>query len=398
METAPAAHVRRRAAPGPVTVVGVSLAALAAGTFATVAVGALAPELRADLGLSRTEIGVLTALVFAGAAVASPRAGVLTDRHGPVPVLAAALAGFAAAIGVAAVAPSAPVLMAAMLLGGLAYGGVNPPTNVVIAGRMSSRLGLVMSLKQTGVPAGAFLSGLLLPPIALAVGWRWAFGLAALVALAVAAATSLLRGANVLARMPRAASGTGGPSRREWAAIAGFGFVMAGAQWVFLAYLVLFLTESHGFSLRAAGLSLSLATVASVAARMFWGWLSDRPGRRVPALLAACGLGAGSLALLAAGVGGPAIWVLVVATGAGLVGWNGVFHALVADRAGAGMLGKLSGRMMLYVFGGSVCLPPLLGLASERLDSWTTLWGVAAGLVAAAGVVLSVGAGTGEPS
>src|SRR5687768_2157606 len=95
-----------RRPPHTAAVVGVPLAALAAGTFATVAIGALAPELKADLGFSRTEIGLLTALVFVGASLVSPRAGALTDAYGPVRILAASLGIFAVAVAVAAVAPS----------------------------------------------------------------------------------------------------------------------------------------------------------------------------------------------------------------------------------------------------------------------------------------------------
>lgn len=373
--------------PGPLAVVGVSLASLAAGTFCTVGIGALAPELQADLGFSRAELGLLTALVFAGASAASRKAGTLTDSAGPVAVLAGSLVLFAAAFAVVATASAEAVVMAAAFVAGLGYGSVNPPTNVVIAGAMTRRLGFFMSLKQTGVPVGGFLAGLILPAIAVALSWRWAFGFAVLLVLVVAASTVLLRGAAVIQ-----VSGSGdedaGPGRRERAAIAVYGFVMAGIQWVFLTYFVLYLTDRQGFSLPHAGVALSLATAFSVAGRLFWGWLSDRRGHRVAVLVVASAIAAAALALLATGVGGAAVWPLAAVTGAALVGWNGVFHALLTDRAGPGTLGRLSGEVMALVFAGSVVLPPLIGLASERTDSWSLLWALAAGFVLAAGAVL----------
>jgi hypothetical protein len=105
-------------------------------------------------------------------------------------------------------------------------------------------------------------------------------------------------------------------------------------------------------------------------------------------LLCASAIAVATLALLAAGVGGAAIWPLAAVTGAALVGWNGVFHALLTYRAGPGAVGRLSGEVMAVVFAGSVVLPPLIGLASEQTDSWTLLWALAAGCVAAAGIVL----------
>ena len=42
-------------------------------------------------------------------------------------------------------------------------------------------------------------------------------------------------------------------ARREVWTIAGYGCILAGVQWTFLAYLVLYLTSERGFSLAAAG-------------------------------------------------------------------------------------------------------------------------------------------------
>jgi MFS family permease len=371
-------------------VLGVSLAALAAGTFSTVGFGALAPELHDALGFSRAEIGVLTALVSVGASIASRRAGVLTDTAGPVRVLALSLILFAAGIAVVAVAPVAGVVMAGALVAGLAYGGIGPPTNVVIAGQMRRRLGFFLSVKQTGVPVGGFLAGIVLPPVALAFSWRWAFALAALTSLIVAAFTVLLRGAGVIEIDPAEIDGNRAP-RRERVAIGVFGGVMAGTQWTFLTYLVLYLTDGEGWSLRKAGLVLSLATAVSVGGRLFWGWLSDRPGWRVQTLLTAAGIAAVALAVLATGVGGAAIWPIAVLIGVALVGWNGAFHALITDRAGAGRVGRAAGEAMAFVFGGSVVLPPLLGLISQVTDSWIPLWSLGAGLAVVAALILRVG-------
>jgi MFS family permease len=306
-------------------------------------------------------------------------------------VLGVSLVLYAGAIMLAALAPHGYVVMVGFFLAGLAYGGISPATNVVIAGSSWRRLGLFMSVKQTGIPIGGFLAGIVLPPVALALSWRWALALGAVLALGVAVATLLLRGAHVLEVRDAAPEPVAPYPRRELIAIGLFGGVMAGTQWAFLTYLVLYLTDGHGWSLRTAGLGLSLATAFSVGGRLFWGWFSDRPGRRVPSLLTAAGIGAAMLTLLAAGVGGPALWLVIAATGVALVGWNGAYHALVTDRAGVGRVGRAAGEAMSFVFTGSVILPPLLGLVSQTTDSWALLWSLSAGLVAAAGAILWTG-------
>ena len=367
-----------------------SLGSLAVGTFASVGIATLAPELQDGLGLSRADLGVLTALVYVASALASRRAGSLTDSVGAVRVLFLSLLLAAGALTLAALAPVAAVLMVAAFAAGLANGGVNPPTNVVIAGQMTTRLGLFLSIKQTGVPAGGFLAGLVLPPVALALSWRWGFAVLAVAALVVAASTWMLRGARVLSGVEI----DGGPpalTRRERVTIAFYGLVMAGTQWAFLTDLVLYLTDAEGFSLREAGLALSLATACSVGGRVLWGWVSDRPGRRIATLLLTSAVSVVTLALLASGLPDAALWPVVAVTGAALVGWNGAFHALLAERAGPGRLGRASGEVMAFVFSGAVAIPPALGAISQATDSWSILWAAAAALAALAAFGLRLG-------
>ena len=143
-----------------------------------------------------------------GAMISSRPAGTLTDSFGAARVLGLALVTFAGAT-VAAAAPDVVVLMLAVLGAGIACGGVNPPTNVVGAGRLAGRLGFFLSQRQSGVPLGELLAGVVLPPVAVAFGWRWAFGLAAFVWLGAAALTPLLGDAAVLRSSP---AGWRGPS------------------------------------------------------------------------------------------------------------------------------------------------------------------------------------------
>ena len=271
----------RSRTPGPWAVVGVSIIALGAATFAIVAIGTLAPKLQAALGFSRAEIGVLTSLIFVGSVFTSRLGGRLTDSFGPARVLGFSLAAFAATMGLAAAAPNAALFMAAIFLAGLLYGGVNPPTNVVVAGRLRRRrLGFFLSLKQSGVPIGGLLAGAVLPPIAVAFGWRIAFVVGVAACFAAAATTPLLRGATVLrAEGGHADSPLG---RRQLAGLGAFGFVMAGTQWTFLTYLSLYLTERLNFSLSLAGLALVVAQGVGAGARLVWGWSLGDPSDSTP--------------------------------------------------------------------------------------------------------------------
>ena len=393
-----------RAEPRARVVMGISLAALGAAAFASVAIGALAPDLKLAFGFSRTEIGIVSALVMLGASIASRPMGRLTDRLGPWKVLVLALGGLALGASVEAAAPSGWVLMAGTLLLGLAYGAVGPPTNVAVAGRMQTGIGFFMSVKQAGMPLGSFLAGLVLPSVAGWLSWRWAFGLTGLVALAVAAFSGPLRHTGSIDRAASAAGagpdarpgsrpGIGrdeAPPRRTWIALGTFGFLMAGGQWCFLAYLVLYLTDARGFSHTAAGIALALATACSVGGRLLWGWVSDRPGWRARSLLLASLLATVGCGLLAADLPSALIWPAAALTGAALIGWNGAFLGVIADRAARGTVGHASGTVMTIVFAGAVAIPPLFGYISQVSNHWELLWGLTAIFAALAGIALKL--------
>jgi MFS family permease len=375
--------------PGAAAVVGVSISSLAAATFAISAIGVLAPKLQSAFDLSRTGVGLLTSLMFLGAAIGSGPAGKLTDRRRPALVLGLSMAAFAGAFALFAVAPSRGVLLGAVAFAGVAYGGVNPPTNVMVAGRLARRVGFFLGLKQSGVPLGGLLAGVVLPSVALAYGWRVSVALAAVVCALAALAVILVRNAR---RIVSTASGQGKePGRREIAALGTFGFVMAGTQWAFLTYLVLFLTEQLHFGLALAGLALALAQGLGACARLAWGWLSDVLGRRLDVLLVMASMQVAALELLALVPARAAVWPLVGLAGLSVVGWNGAFYGLVAETAGPGRIGEVSGRALVLIFAGSVVFPPLLGALVDAVDSWRPLWAVCGGMVAVAAVVLRTG-------
>ena len=377
--------------PGPRVAVGLSLAALTSANFAIVAFGVLAPELQLEFGFSRAEVGFLVSLVFIGGALTSYPAGRLTDRIGPAPVLGWALGLFAVAMLAAAVAPNVAVFLALIALGGVAYGGVNPPTNVAVASSIDHRLGFFLSVKQSGVPLGGLVAGVVLPPIVVAAGWRWGLVTASLTCMLVVAAAPLLRGARVVQRDARARLARSPISGRELAALGAFGFVMSGTQWSIFAHLTLFLTEERAFGLATAGLALALAQGLGAAARLVWGGLSDLPGRRMMIMGVLSVVSVACLAVLAAGVSGSALWFVLAATGITVVGWNGAYYALIADRAGAGGIGRASASALIFIFAGSVVMPPLLGLIVDVTGSWVPFWAVSAALVTCAGIGLQIG-------
>lgn len=376
-----------------------STGAMAASTFGTLSFPAIAPLVRDQFDLSEIEVGLFTALVFLGAMFASVPAGRLTDRWGAPVMLAVAQAGVAVGVGIAAVAPSRFLFLVGIGVAGLAYGGVNPPTNVMVSDSIPRRhRALLLSLKQTGVPIGALVGSAILPSIAVAVGWRWSL-LVPIGVLLTAAALSLTVVRREAARLGAASPA---PSARDesvgeaapapsLAPVGLYGFIMAGVQLSFVGYLTVYLVDDQSFSPSEAGFALALALGAGVAGRIVWGALSDGLFASHATSLALAGLGSATgLALLLLVDGGPALWLSMVLIGFCGIGWNGVFLALVADRATLGTLGRATGSTLLFLYAGVVAVPPLFGVLFGAVHSWPEVWAVAVGLTVGATLAMAL--------
>jgi MFS family permease len=284
-------------------------------------------------------------------------------------VVALALAG---GLGVAALAPTYWVFFGGVLLAGLGYGAVNPPTNVLANPRSPRRRGLSISIKQAGIPLGGALAGLLIPPVAVQYGWRLSLlvpialcGLLALVfAMLRPSASPLDREEQhasdaVRLRLPRAYS---------------FGFLMAGVQVTIFTFLAVYLVDDRSMSPPQAGAWLALLLAGGLAGRIAWGWWSDRLHRdRGRVLQATALLSAASLALLPV-VGRITLPAVLLVVGLCSVGWNGVYIAAVTEAAPPGEIGLVTGRSMMVVNLGAVLVPPGFGLLVSSRGDWVLPW------------------------
>jgi MFS transporter, ACS family, hexuronate transporter len=394
VSTVPAARVT-----GGAWSVALCSLALAAGSYATLGFAPLAPLIREDFSLERWQIGVITAIVFGGAAITSVPSGRLTDRFGAPPMLAAAVAAVACGCGLAAVASGAATFLLGVGAVGLAYGLITPPTNVIVRGAPTTRhRSLLMSIKQVGVTIGGFISGITMPTIAHHVGWRLA--LLAPATACAAVATSALLSRRTLAqnagegrRVSAIGLQHGDLPRRFALGVGGFGFVMGGLQLSFVTYLSLYLKEAHGYRLAVAGISLAVTMAAGTVGRLLWAVISDRffaarraSGLRLNAVLSMAGMT--GLALLPSGL---LIWPCVALVGFANIGWNGVYMTLVAETAPTGRIGRVSGSSLRVVFAGAVVVPPALGLVADRAG-WTAAWLSACALAALAAISMSAAA------
>ena len=377
----------------------VTLTIQAMVSMALLALPVMAPVVAQGLGVSTTYTGLYVAVVYAGAMLASLAAGAAVARFGAIRVSQAGLVLCSAGLALCAV-PSVVTIALGALLIGLGYGPITPASSHLLAlTTPTSRMSVVFSVKQTGVPLGGVLAGAGVPGLLLLVGWQGALLVVAAGSLLCALVAQPLRktlDADRDAHASLALSNLAYPiklvlSHPALTLLAGCSFVFSCAQLSLTTYLVVYLHETLAYGLVAAGLALSLSQFGGVAGRILWGWVADRwlGARRMLVVLAGVmTLSAVATASLLPGLPPVLVLAVLVVFGASAVGWNGVYLAEVARQAPPGQASIATGGTLAFTFFGVVLGPPAFGAISGAFGSYRAGYLALAVPLALCGVVL----------
>ena len=367
----------------------VTATAMGVATFGQSGFGVIASDLIGEFSIERWQIGALVSASGFTGALLSPMFGRVTDRLGSVKSVTGVLIVAMAALAVISVSPSYIVLFGGAILTGLPNGWTNPATNALIVDNVAAGArGFITGIKQSGVQAGAFLGGLLLPAISNLAGWRvaWAsFLVFPIIALAAMWRRPEVRREPRAAGMPKAPI----PTAVKWIAV--YGTLTGLGVSSITTFLPLFAQEDQGWTKAQAGLLIAGVGLVGVIARITWGSVSERwlgHGRTLRLLGAQSALGAIILALAASG-NAPS-WVLVLTAllfGSGAVAWNAVGMLAVMDYSVPELVGRGTGLAMLGFLTGVGLGAPLMGFSVDRLGVYTPGWLVLVGLFAMSTVV-----------
>ncbi|MGY1812297.1 MFS transporter [Blastococcus sp. SYSU D00820] len=363
---------------------------MAISIYSIPALAVLSGLLIEDLGIDRSQYGVTVTVIAASNAVGAVLSGRLVDRVGGRTVLLWLLAATAMSALLLAVSPSFPVLLAVAALSGLPNGANNPATNKVIAEYVPpGRRGAVVGTKQSGVQAGMFLIGLLLPALALATNWRWALAALAAVALAnLAMAVRVLpRASRRAGRGPTAHARGPLPAAIRW--LVAYSALMGAGGAAVSSFLPLYAHESLGLSLSAAGAAAAVVGLVGMASRILLGRHMDRI-RHVAAPLGviAVGSAASVLAFLAAPVAGAWLWIGVAVAGVTIATWNAITMLAALSGSGA-QAGRATGWIVLGFMGGYASSPTLFGAMVESTGGYAAGWWGVVGSFLAAGALMT---------
>jgi MFS family permease len=342
----------------------------------------IAPAITHALGLPASAVGIYAAIVYFGAVCSTLYSGTLISKWGSIRssqagLLLCALGLIFVAIGVLEMT----VLGAALV--GLGYGPITPASShILIKTTPREKLSTLFSIKQTGVPLGGVMVGLMIPPQELAFGWAWALLSVSAGCVLMCAGAQFVRSALDGGRASHPAqplvSGIIDPvrlvaSHSGLRTLAACSFVFSGVQMAVSVYLPTYLNVDLGWSMLAAGFAVSVAHIAGLVGRVLWGIIADRSlganvtlGLITGLMVVSC-IGA---ALLTAKSPPFLVFGLLVVFGASAIGWNGVYLSEVARIAPPGTAGMATGGTLAVTFSGIVLWPPVFGQLADMAGGY----------------------------
>ena len=342
------------------------------GVLALFLTGAMSVQIGREFGVNPASIGALATVFALSTTLGSAPLGRQVRRLGVRRSLWAATATSSTALLICATARSVPWLAAGLLVGGEGNAIGQPAGNALVAAQVRpERYGLGFGIKQSGIPMATTLGGLAVPLIALTIGWRFAYVLAAsaaVVAMLVVPADRPATAARSEQRVPAELV------PKLW--LLAFGLIAAVLAATSIGALGAAGGVHAGLSEATAGYLIAAGGLAGLAIRLGAGAGADRwnfdPLVGVSLL---CVLGAVGWFLMASGQQILFVVGLITANAFGW-GWPGLQHLAVARRFSTSTAAA-SGIAQTGVAAGLLIGPLLLGLIATR--NWSATWLVAGG-------------------
>ena len=348
-------------------------------TLGKVLPAVLAPAIFSELIIDPSWLGVYVGIMAATSLFAQAGCGSVIVRYGALRISQVALLLTGFGLSFAALGPMPLLILSAIAIGAAA---ASTPASSHLLGRYSTikQAPLVFSIKQTAVPGGLLIAGLLGPLFTELYGWRVALMIVAGSCVLLAVMLEFLRNEfdrdKDISRKFHLSEFKGtilmvlrAPELRSLA----FGcFAFVGLQTTFVAYFVIYLTEI-GYTLLEAGRIFSAAFLVAIPGRIFWGWLSSRyiNPRVILGFLALGMFVAVSFTSLFDSTWN--VWqITLVAAGvtATVFSWHGIVLAEAVRLFPASMRGAVTGGVLSFGQCGGLVLPLIYSLLLSFTGSY----------------------------
>ena len=355
--------------------------------------GVLGMYLRPEMGITHTQVGMLTSVLYLTSVAIAIPSGIWIDRTGARKWLIISLLLMGVPFALMSLCHNYMSILVLSAISGMGYGVLN---QVSVKGLMywfsSHSRATALGIKQSGVAIGGALNGVVLVALASAFHWHMAVLLVGALCLILSIISFFLyreqppQTHTSTVSSTSAASKEAPPGKTEGlrAVLANPVLLvtlavmplMAGGQAGFAAHWPLFLEEDLLLTRTLAGTCFMAAMIVSAIARVGWGIISDRllHGDRMKTMIIisiTALLGATVAFFLHPGISTWVIFLSASLIGIGFLGWHGVMMALMAEVAGARLAGSVTGVGVTVLWIGMVIAPSVFGTIS---DHWGYTW------------------------
>ena len=357
--------------------------------MSTLVLPVAAPAISEETGLGISLVGVYTAIMYVASTLSAGASGAFIRRYGALRVSQAALVLMG--LGLVFSWPAWAILfaMTAFVIG--AGSAVSTPASSDILGRYCPprRAPLIFSIKQTGVPVGGMLAGILVPAFTLSLGWEGAFLASGAMCLVLAFLLQPLRAevdqyrvrSHRISMWAVVHTVRGVLGHRRLRELALFSVSWVGLQAIYGAFLFAFLADGLGYAPETAGFVFAAGNAAAIGARILWGWIASRfiNARLLLGWLAVV-MAAASVATAGFGPGWPVLAIAAVSVvyAGTAISWHGVLLAEIARLSPVDRIGAMTGGVLLFTSTGIMVYPLIYGAILEATGSYAPGFVVAA--------------------
>jgi len=254
------------------------------------------PHLATDFGKSVAEIFSAVTLTLALRPLGALIFGWIADRYGRRTPLMVDIALYSVIEFLTAFSPNFTVFLILRAIFGVAMGGEwGLGAALAMESLPAERRGIFSGILQEGYAVGNLLAGVTLWLLFDRIGWRGMFIIGALPALLILYIRTRVPESPVWLSHTSERLSVGGDVlldslKRFWPLflygilfMAGFNFMSHGTQDPYAT----FLTKQHGFSSALVGQINTVASIGAILGGIFFGWLSQRLGRRICIIICA---------------------------------------------------------------------------------------------------------------
>jgi sugar phosphate permease len=358
----------------------------------------LAPFIKEGLGLTNSQIGMMTSSVLIGYMLALLPAGIIVDRTNERYILAVSEIIGGLFICCLFFASDFTQILAFFCLCGIGLGSILPATSkAILTWFPEEERATAMGLKHTAINVGGLIAALSLPTLALGFSWRHSFLFMGMLGVATGIVSFIFYRPHPSTKILSVSTPSEGGKiistlkhvvkNRNILLVTLVGFC-ASVEYAIITYFVLYLEEYLNYNVVTAGFLLAVLESGGAIGKPSMGFISDRllKGTRKNGYLLICIIWCIASTFMAFATKGQPIWITVpicFVMGLSSIGWSGIHFTYLAELAGKDLVGTTTGLGTIVLGIGAIIWSPLIGKIVDLTGTYKMAWFA----IAAAGMV-----------